>query len=130
MLAAQAIASGERQVAVAGGMESMSNAPHLLPRAALNPRALGTGIDAGITLRDSLVADALWDNHLNQHMGTVAEGVGEEMGISRNEQVGMGWDGMGRDGMGWDGEVRHKFLGRWAELMGVPWKVRQMAGAH
>lgn len=90
MLAAQAIASGERQVAVAGGMESMSNAPHLLPRSALNPRFLGTGIDAGISLRDSLVADGLWDNRLNQHMGTVAERVAEELGISRNDQVQMG----------------------------------------
>ena len=86
MLAAQAIATGQRQVVVAGGMESMSNAPHLLPRAALDPRFLG----AGISLRDSLVTDGLWDNCLNQHMGSVAEQVAEELGISRNDQVQMG----------------------------------------
>jgi len=66
MLAAQAIRLGEADALVAGGMESMSNAPYVLPR----ERASRLGDQA---LRDSLLADGLWCAFENVHMGTEAE---------------------------------------------------------
>jgi acetyl-CoA C-acetyltransferase len=62
-----AISSGEYEVAVAGGMESMSNAPYLLDKAR-------TGLRMGnATLVDSMIKDGLWDPYKDTHMGTCAE---------------------------------------------------------
>src|SRR3974390_2737322 len=63
-LAAQAIQTGNAGVVVAGGMESMSNAPYLLPQARQGYR-LGNG-----TLVDSMIHDGLWDPYEHVHMGT------------------------------------------------------------
>ncbi|HVZ83589.1 MAG TPA: acetyl-CoA C-acyltransferase [Terracidiphilus sp.] len=79
-LAAQAIQTGDAEIVVAGGMESMTNAPHLLPQARSGYR-MGNG-----TLVDALIQDGLWDAYNGFHMGTAAELVAAECGISRAEQ--------------------------------------------
>jgi acetyl-CoA C-acetyltransferase len=80
MLAAQAIATGDADVVVAGGMESMSNAPFLLPRVREGLR-LGHG-----ELVDSVIHDGLWDSFGDIHMGSTGEIVAEKYGITREEQ--------------------------------------------
>jgi acetyl-CoA C-acetyltransferase len=79
-LAAQAIQTGNSEVVVAGGMESMTNAPYLLPNARKGYR-LGNG-----QLVDSMVNDGLWDIYNNYHMGNTGENVAEKYKISREEQ--------------------------------------------
>lgn len=80
MLATQAIRLGQADVVVAGGMESMSNAPYLLDKAR-NGYRMGNG-----TLVDSLIRDGLWDVYNDFHMGAAAELCAERFGISREEQ--------------------------------------------
>ncbi len=79
-LAAQMIKAGDRGVVVAGGLESMSNAPYALPKARTGYR-LGNG-----ELVDLMVFDGLWDIYNDFHMGITAEMVAEKYGISREEQ--------------------------------------------
>ena len=80
MLAAQAIKAGDAQCIVAGGMESMSNAPHFLP-------GLRGGVKAGNQqLTDLMIHDGLWDSFSNQHMGNLAEYTARKAGISREDQ--------------------------------------------
>jgi len=79
-LAAQAIQLGESEVEVAGGMESMSNCPYLLPQARTGYR-LGDG-----KVVDSMIHDGLWDAYENFHMGLTGELVAEKYSISREEQ--------------------------------------------
>ena len=80
MLAAQGIATGDIDVAVAGGMESMSNAPYLLPRVREGLR-MGNG-----TVVDSMIADGLWCSFENCHMGMSGEVVAEKYTVGRVEQ--------------------------------------------
>ena len=80
MLATQGIAAGDIEVAVAGGMESMSRAPYLLDRMREGLR-LGNGL-----LLDAMVHDGLWCAHENWHMGMTGEVVAETYGITRQEQ--------------------------------------------
>ncbi len=80
MLAAQGIVSGETDVVVAGGMESMSNCPYLLPKAREGMR-LGHG-----DVLDALVLDGLWDAYGGYHMGCTGEIAAEKYGITREEQ--------------------------------------------
>jgi acetyl-CoA C-acetyltransferase len=79
-LAAQAIQTGNSEIVVAGGMESMSNAPYLLPQARKGYR-LGNA-----QIIDSMVQDGLWDVYNNYHMGNTGENVAEKYGITRDEQ--------------------------------------------
>lgn len=79
-LADQAIRSGDAQTIVAGGMESMSNTPYLLPQARAGYR-LGNG-----KLVDSLVHDGLWDPYKDFHMGTAAELCAAEYNYKRKDQ--------------------------------------------
>ena len=79
-LAAQAVQLGESEIVVAGGMESMTNAPYLLPQARSGYR-LGDG-----KLIDSMIHDGLWDSYENFHMGMTGELVAEKYGIPREEQ--------------------------------------------
>ena len=79
-LAAQAVALGESEIVAAGGMESMSNCPYLLPQARTGYR-IGNAI-----LVDSMINDGLWDAYENFHMGMTGELVAEKYGISREEQ--------------------------------------------
>ena len=80
MLAAQGIATGDIDIAVAGGMESMSNAPYLLPRVR---EGLRMG-DAQIV--DSMIHDGLWCAFEHCHMGMSGEHVAEIYGVTREEQ--------------------------------------------
>jgi acetyl-CoA C-acetyltransferase len=80
MLAAQAIRAGDAELIVAGGMESMSNSPYLLPEARSGVR-LGHG-----KLIDSMVWDGLWDIYNDFHMGITGEKVAEKYGITRQMQ--------------------------------------------
>src|SRR6202166_2196325 len=79
-LASQAIQTGDSTLVVAGGMESMTNAPYLLPQARKGLR-LG---DAQIV--DSMIRDGLWDVYNDYHMGITGENVAEKYGITREEQ--------------------------------------------
>ena len=80
MLAAQGIATGDIDVAVAGGMESMSNAPYLLPRVREGLR-MGHG-----EIVDSMIGDGLWCSFEGCHMGISGEVVADEYKVSRQEQ--------------------------------------------
>ncbi len=79
-LAAQAIQTGNSTIVLAGGMESMTNAPYLLPQARKGYR-LGNG-----QIVDAMVHDGLWDIFNNYHMGITGENVAEKYGITREEQ--------------------------------------------
>jgi acetyl-CoA C-acetyltransferase len=79
-LAAQAIQTGDSDIVVAGGMESMSNAPYLLQQARSGYR-MGNG-----NLIDAMINDGLWDVYNQFHMGAAAEMVAEKYRISREEQ--------------------------------------------
>ncbi|MEZ2351927.1 acetyl-CoA C-acetyltransferase [Caballeronia sp. RCC_10] len=80
MLAANAIIAGDAEIVVAGGQENMSAAPHVLPGSR-------DGFRMGdAKLIDSMVVDGLWDVYNNYHMGTTAENVAREYGISREDQ--------------------------------------------
>src|SRR5947209_9525253 len=79
-LAAQAVQTGNSSVVVAGGMESMTNAPYLLPQARKGYR-LGNA-----QIVDSMVHDGLWDIYNDYHMGITGENVAEEYAIKRAEQ--------------------------------------------
>jgi acetyl-CoA C-acetyltransferase len=80
MLAAQGIAAGDFEIAVAGGMESMSNAPYLLPRVREGLR-LGNA-----EVVDSMINDGLWCAFENCHMGLSGEAVAQKYKIGRAEQ--------------------------------------------
>jgi acetyl-CoA C-acetyltransferase len=80
MLAAQAIRCGDADVIVAGGMESMSNAPYFLPKARTGYR-LGNG-----ELIDGVVHDGLWDSFNNFHMGSAAELIARKYNVTREDQ--------------------------------------------
>ena len=80
MLANQAIVSGDAEVVVAGGMESMSNAPYLLMKARSGYR-MGDG-----ELIDSMIRDGLWDVYNQFHMGEAAELCAKTLAVSREEQ--------------------------------------------
>ncbi len=80
MDAGNAIQAGEYEVAVAGGMESMSNAPYLLEKARTGLR-MGHG-----TLVDSMIKDGLWDPYKDTHMGNCAELCVSKYAFTRQEQ--------------------------------------------
>lgn len=79
-LGAQAVMLGEAEIVIGGGMESMTNAPYLLPKARQGYR-LGNG-----TLVDAMINDGLWCAMDNWHMGNTGEYVAEKYGITREEQ--------------------------------------------
>jgi len=80
MLAAQAIKAGDGDIFIAGGMESMSNAPYYLPKARTGYR-LGNG-----ELVDGVIQDGLWDSFNNFHMGSAAELIARKFTVTREDQ--------------------------------------------
>ncbi len=80
VLASQAVALGDQEVVVAGGMESMSNSPYLLTQAREGYR-MGHG-----QMLDAMIHDGLWDAYENYHMGCTGENVAEKYDISRQVQ--------------------------------------------
>jgi acetyl-CoA C-acetyltransferase len=80
MLAANAIIAGDADIVIAGGQENMSAAPHVLPGSR-------DGFRMGdAKLIDTMIVDGLWDVYNNYHMGTTAENVAKEFGITRAQQ--------------------------------------------
>ncbi len=79
-LAVQAIQTGNAEIVIAGGMESMTNAPYLLPQGRSGFRM------GNATVVDSMVHDGLWEIFNDYHMGVTGENVAEKHGISREEQ--------------------------------------------
>lgn len=80
MMAAQGIQLGDTDIVVAGGMESMSNAPYLIPKGREGYR-LGNGV-----LVDAMINDGLWDAFNDYHMGCTGEVVSEKYAVSRTQQ--------------------------------------------
>ena len=79
MLGAQAIKLGDNEIVLAGGMESMTNAPYILEKARQGYR-MGNG-----KLIDSMIQDGLWDPYKNVHMGTCGDATAKEYNITREE---------------------------------------------
>jgi len=80
MLAAQAIRDGDAEIVLAGGQESMSLAPHVLPNSRDGQRM------GDWKLVDTMINDGLWDVYNQYHMGITAENVAKKYGISREQQ--------------------------------------------
>jgi acetyl-CoA C-acetyltransferase len=80
MLAAQAVAWGDSEIVVAGGQESMSLAPHVLPNSRDGQRM------GDWKLIDTMIVDGLWDVYNQYHMGITAENVAKQYGITRDMQ--------------------------------------------
>lgn len=81
MLAQQAIATGDAEIIIAGGMESMTNAPYLLSNAR-NGYRLGNG-----ALQDSIILDGLTDVYNNIHMGLCAEACAKDFSMTREDYL-------------------------------------------
>lgn len=79
-MAVQAIRCGDAEMIIAGGQESMSLAPHVLPNSR-NGQRMGNW-----TMIDTMVTDGLWDAFNDYHMGVTAENIAEKYGVSREEQ--------------------------------------------
>jgi acetyl-CoA C-acetyltransferase len=80
MLAAQAVATGDSEIVIAGGQENMSMAPHVLPNSR-NGQRMGDW-----KLVDTMIVDGLWDVYNQYHMGITAENVAKKFGIDRASQ--------------------------------------------
>lgn len=96
MLAAQSIKAGDNGVVVAGGLESMSRAPYLMPSAREGSR-LGHA-----ELLDAMVHDGLWDVYNDYHMGNTAELVAREFGVTREDQDELAAHSHARASAAWD----------------------------
>ena len=96
-LADQLIRAGEVEVVVAGGMESMSEAPYVVPKARFGARMGNT------EMIDSMVHDGLWSTFTNQHMGESSDEVNQELEIGREEQDEWSVRSHRRAQAGWDG---------------------------
>ena len=79
-MAVQAIQCGDAELLIAGGQESMSQAPHVLPNSR-NGQKMGNW-----NMVDTMISDGLWDAFNDYHMGVTAENIAEKYGISRAEQ--------------------------------------------
>jgi acetyl-CoA C-acetyltransferase len=79
-LAVQAIQTGNAEIVIAGGMESMTNTPYLLPQGRSGFRM------GNATVVDSMIQDGLWEIYNDYHMGITGEHVAEKHGITREEQ--------------------------------------------
>lgn len=94
-LAAQAIQTGNAEIVIAGGMESMSNAPYLLPDAR---KGFRMGDNRAV---DSMIQDGLWDTYNDYHMGMTGENVAERYAITREEQDAYALDSHRKSSAAW-----------------------------
>ena len=85
MLAAQAIRDGDAEIVIAGGQESMSMSPHVLPNSRDGQRM------GDWKLVDTMISDGLWDVYNQYHMGITAENVAKKYGISREQQDALAY---------------------------------------
>lgn len=115
-LAAQSVMTGAAEVVVAGGMESMTNAPYLLPQARKGMR-MGDG-----TVVDSMIRDGLWCACENWHMGMTGELVAEKHGITREQQDAFALESHRRASAAWS-EGRFD-----AEVVPVPLPPKKKGG--
>jgi acetyl-CoA C-acetyltransferase len=105
-LAVQSISNGEVDTAVAGGMESMSNVPHVLRKGRQGGYRLGQ-----VLMDDLVISDGLWDVYNNIHMGRCAEKTNRDFGVTRREQDEFALESYRRANEAWssgrilDGEV-------------------------
>ncbi len=113
-LADQLIRAGEVEVVVAGGMESMSQAPYLLPGARWGERM------GNAEIVDSMIYDGLWSTFTDKHMGDTSDEVNTELGITREEQDEWAARSHHRAAAAWD-------EGRFAEEV-VPFEIPQRKG--
>lgn len=88
-LANYTIECGDASAIIAGGMESMSNAPYALPKARWGYRMSVNAVDE---ILDLLVYDGLWEKFYGYHMGVTAENIAEKYGISRKEQDELAYE--------------------------------------
>jgi acetyl-CoA C-acetyltransferase len=86
-IAAESIALGEAEIVIAGGMENMSMAPYILPKARWGYRM---DVNARGEMLDLMVYDGLWEIFYGYHMGNTAENIAKKYGISRKEQDEVG----------------------------------------
>jgi acetyl-CoA C-acetyltransferase len=96
-IADQMIRAGELSVAVAGGMESMTNAPYVVPRARAGSR-LGD-----VELIDTMIHDGLWSSFRNHHMGEGTDEISAELGLTREEQDAWAARSHRRAAEAWEG---------------------------
>lgn len=113
-LADQLIRAGEIQIAVAGGMESMTNAPYVIPSARFGARMGNTEIV------DSMIYDGLWSTFTDMHMGESSDEVNRELGLTRREQDAWAARSHQRAAKAWD-------EGRFAEEV-APVEIPQRKG--
>jgi acetyl-CoA C-acetyltransferase len=85
MLAAQAIRDGDAEIVIAGGQESMSLSPHVLPNSREGQRM------GDWKMIDTMISDGLWDVYNQYHMGVTAENVAKKYGISREQQDALAY---------------------------------------
>ena len=85
MLAAQAIRDGDAEIVIAGGQESMSLSPHVLPNSREGQRM------GDWKMVDTMISDGLWDVYNQYHMGVTAENVAKKYGISREQQDALAY---------------------------------------
>ena len=95
-LADQLIRAGEVEVVVAGGMESMSQAPYLMPKARFGARM------GNAEMVDSMIHDGLWSTFLHEHMGESSDDVNRELEISREDQDAWSARSHQRAAAAWD----------------------------
>ncbi|MGI8563530.1 MAG: acetyl-CoA C-acetyltransferase [Candidatus Dormibacter sp.] len=115
-MADQMIRAGEVDTVVAGGMESMSQAPYLMPKARFGARM------GNVEMVDSMIHDGLWSTFLEQHMGESSDDVNRELEISREEQDAWAARSHQRAAAAWES-------GRLAEES-VPVSVRRRQGDY
>ena len=115
-IADQMIRAGELEIAVAGGMESMTNAPFVLPKARDGSR-LGHA-----PMLDSMIHDGLWCAFDDRHMGAGTDAINTELGITRGEQDAWAVRSHARASAGWQS-------GALAEEV-IPVEVPQRTGGH
>jgi len=116
-LAYQSIMAGDAKAVIAGGMESMSNAPYGLPKARWGYRMSVTAKDE---LLDLMVYDGLWEKFYGYHMGITAENIAERYGITREEQDKLAYESHMR-------AVRAIDEGKFAQEI-IPVEVKQKKG--
>ncbi|KAI8124057.1 hypothetical protein FF38_00176 [Lucilia cuprina] len=97
MIASQSLMLGQADIAVAGGMESMSNVPYYLKR--------GQTPYGGVNLIDGIVFDGLWDVYNKFHMGNCAENTAKKMGITRQDQDDFAINSYKRSADAWANKV-------------------------
>lgn len=85
-LAAQMIKAGDAEIVLAGGTESMTMAPYLVPKARWGARM------GNVAMEDAMLRDGLTDTFSGQHMGITAETVAEQWGITREEMDDFSWN--------------------------------------